>query len=460
MITGAASGIGRSLARRLSRSGAPVAIADVDETGLKETARSLRGPVLTRVLDVRDADDQHRFAAEVRQWLASLAHGARLAAVFNNAGVAVASSVLDADPGDDEWLRQINFDGVVNGTRAFLPILVEQDSGVIVNTSSVFGLLGMPNQSAYCASKFAVRGFTDSLRQELRGTGVSAVTVHPGGIRTNIARNARVRKDPEGLGRSHDQMAADFEAITMTTPDKAAQIICRGVEQGKARILVGPDAYVFDALARVAPTHYYDIMARLEKRLRSRQAASSLDRVPGGFGDVLPPGRHGPPYVSAGQVLRVPPRILLHPMVGPALRIPVAQAGPAIGLVGDVMFEVTATSRTPTAGTGTGCVPDLREVPEHYPGIVTPGLPSMITLPGGDRPDLDQQVLLPGRESPGAVSAGQVGLIGASEGERRIAPVGFSSPDEPGAAVPDRVPVLIGNGDAPPGPGVAGRGGG
>jgi len=299
MITGAASGIGRSLARRLSRSGSPVAIADVDETGLKETARSLRGPVLTRVLDVRDAADQHRFAAEVRQWLASLAHGARLAAVFNNAGVAVASSVLDGDPGDDEWLRQINFDGVVNGTRAFLPILVEQDSGVIVNTSSVFGLLGMPNQSAYCASKFAVRGFTDSLRQELRGTGVSAVTVHPGGIRTNIARNARIRKDPEGLGRSHDQMAADFEAITMTTPDKAAQIICRGVEQGKARILVGPDAYVFDALARVAPTHYYDIMARLEKRLRSRQASSSLDRVPGGFGDVLPPGRHGPPYPPA-----------------------------------------------------------------------------------------------------------------------------------------------------------------
>jgi len=274
MITGAASGIGRSLAQRLSRSGSPVAIADVDETGLKETARSLPGPVLTRVLDVREAADQHRFAAEVRQWLPSLARGAGLAAVFNNAGVAVASSVLDADPGDDEWLRQTNFDGVVNGTRAFLPILVEQDSGVIVNTSSVFGLLGMPYQSAYCASKFAVRGFTDSLRQELRGTGVSAVTVHPGGITTNIARNARVRKDPEGLGRSHDQMAADFEAITMTTPDKAAQIICRGVEQGKARILVGPDAYVFDALARMAPTHYYDIMARLEKRLRSRQAAS------------------------------------------------------------------------------------------------------------------------------------------------------------------------------------------
>jgi len=268
MITGAASGIGRSLARRLSRSGSPVAIADVDDGGLKDTARSLPGPVLTRVLDVRNAADVHRFAAEVRDWLT-----APLAAVFNNAGVAVASSVLEADPGDDEWLRQTNFDGVVNGTRAFLPILVDQDDGVVVNTSSVFGLLGMPYQSAYCASKFAVRGFTDALRQELRGTGVSAVTVHPGGIRTNIARNARVRKDPEGRGRSHEQMAADFEAITMTTPDKAAEIICRGVERGKARILVGPDAYVFDALARVTPTHYYNVIARVEKRFRSRQAA-------------------------------------------------------------------------------------------------------------------------------------------------------------------------------------------
>lgn len=268
MITGAASGIGRSLAQLLSRRGSPVAIADIDEVGLKQTAATLTGPVLIRVLDVRDAADQLAFAAEVKDWLTE-----PLAAVFNNAGVAVSSSVLDAVPEDDEWLRQINFDGVVNGTRAFLPILVEQDQGVIVNTSSVFGLLGMPNQSAYCAAKFAVRGFTDSLRQELRGTGVSAVNVHPGGITTNIARNARVRKDPEGRGRSHEQMAAEFEAITLTSPDKAAEIICRGVERGKSRILVGPDAYVFDALARIAPTHYYDIFAVLERQLRSRAKA-------------------------------------------------------------------------------------------------------------------------------------------------------------------------------------------
>lgn len=269
MITGAASGIGRSLAQLLSRSGSPVAIADIDEAGLKETAASLPGPVLARVLDVTDADDQLRFADEVRKWLP-----APLGAVFNNAGVAVSSTVIDAVPEDDEWLRRINFDGVVNGTRAFLPILVEQDDGVIVNTSSVFGLLGMPYQSAYCASKFAVRGFTDALRQELRGTGVSAVNVHPGGITTNIARNARVRKDPEGRGRTHEQMAAEFEAITMTSPDKAAEVIVRGVERGRSRVLVGPDAYVFDALARIAPTRYYDAIAFVEKRLQARRVAS------------------------------------------------------------------------------------------------------------------------------------------------------------------------------------------
>jgi NADP-dependent 3-hydroxy acid dehydrogenase YdfG len=270
MITGAASGIGRALARRLSGQGSPVAIADVDAEGLKQTAESLSGPVLSRVLDVRDAADQHRFADEVRGWLT-----APLAAVFNNAGVAVASTVADAVPEDDDWLLEINFHGVVNGTRAFLPILIEQDSGAIVNTSSVFGLLGMPYQSAYCASKFAVRGFTDSLRQELRGTGVRAVAVHPGGITTNIARNARVRKDPEGLGRTKEQMAAQFEAVTMTSPEKAATIIQAGVERGKARILVGPDAYMFDALSRIAPTHYYSVISRLESTLRARRGKAA-----------------------------------------------------------------------------------------------------------------------------------------------------------------------------------------
>jgi NADP-dependent 3-hydroxy acid dehydrogenase YdfG len=265
VISGAASGIGRALAQRLSNHGCPVALTDIDELGLKETEASLTGPSLTRVLDVRDADVQRDFADEVRDWAP-----APLGAVFNNAGVAVSSSVLESNTDDDNWLWDINFGGVVNGTRAFLPILVEQDSGVIVNTSSVFGLAGMANQSAYCSAKFAVRGFTDSLRQELRGTGVTAVNVHPGGINTNIVRNARFRKDPDGRGRTHEQMVAEFAAITMTQPEKAAEIIHRGVEQGKARILVGPDAYVFDILTRVTPTYYYDVLTVIEGRLRGR----------------------------------------------------------------------------------------------------------------------------------------------------------------------------------------------
>ena len=265
VISGAASGIGRALAQRLSTHGCPVALTDVDELGLKETAAGLDGPTLTRVLDVRDADAQRDFAAEVKDWTP-----APLGAVFNNAGVGVASSVLDANPDDDNWLWDINFGGVVNGTRAFLPILVEQDSGAIVNTSSVFGLAGMPNQSAYCSAKFAVRGFTDALRQELRGTGVTAINVHPGGINTNIVRNGRMRKDPEGRGRTQEQMAKEFANITMTQPDKAAEIIHRGVERGKARILVGPDAYVFDILTRLTPTHYYDVISAFEARLRNR----------------------------------------------------------------------------------------------------------------------------------------------------------------------------------------------
>jgi NADP-dependent 3-hydroxy acid dehydrogenase YdfG len=274
VITGAASGIGRALAQRLSAHGCPVAIADVDEQGLKETEAILGGSTLTKVLDVRDADAQNAFAAEVGDWAP-----VPIGAVFNNAGVAVSSSVLDSVSEDDNWLWDINFHGVVNGTRAFLPILTAQDSGAIVNTSSVFGLVGMPNQSAYCSAKFAVRGFTDSLRQELRGTGVRAINVHPGGINTNIVRNARVRKDPDGLGRSQEQMVKEFAAITMTEPPKAAEIIHRGVEQGKARILVGPDAYLFDALARLAPTRYFDILSVFESRLRGRARADASARV-------------------------------------------------------------------------------------------------------------------------------------------------------------------------------------
>jgi NAD(P)-dependent dehydrogenase (short-subunit alcohol dehydrogenase family) len=258
-VSGAASGIGRAVAQRLAAHGCPVAIADQDEAGLEQTAELIAGPVLARKLDVRDRQAQMAFAAEVAEWAP-----APLGMVFNNAGVTTAQSVAEASVEDDEWVNEINFGGVVNGIRAFLPILLGQDSGVIVNTSSVFGLMGWPYQSAYCASKFALRGFTESLRHELRGSGVHAVAVHPGGIKTNIMRNARYHADPMQRDMSHDDSVAQFEAIARTTPERAAEIIHRGVKAGKSRILVGADAHFFDALVRLAPTRYFDVLSRLE----------------------------------------------------------------------------------------------------------------------------------------------------------------------------------------------------
>jgi NADP-dependent 3-hydroxy acid dehydrogenase YdfG len=259
VITGAASGIGRALAKRMSEHGSPVAIADQDAERLEETAAAIGTPVLAERLDVRDRQAQMVFAAKVAKWAP-----APIGAVFNNAGVAVSATVAAASIEDDEWLHSINFEGVVHGVRAFLPILMEQGSGAIVNTSSVFGLAGIPHQSAYCASKFAVRGFTEALRHELVGTGLRAITVHPGGVKTNIARNGRIYTDPLGLGRTRDEIADGFEALARTTPERAAEIIHEGVDAGKARILVGPDAYLFDFLTRVTPTHYWTILNRLQ----------------------------------------------------------------------------------------------------------------------------------------------------------------------------------------------------
>jgi NAD(P)-dependent dehydrogenase (short-subunit alcohol dehydrogenase family) len=258
-VSGAASGIGRAVARRLAEHGCPVAIADQDEAGLEQTAGLIGGPVLSRRLDVRDRQAQMAFAAEVAEWAPG-----PLGMVFNNAGVTTTQGVAEGAVEDDEWVTEINYGGVVNGIRAFLPILLRQDSGVIVNTSSVFGLMGWPFQSAYCASKFAVRGFTESLRHELRGSGVRAVAVHPGVIKTNIVRNARYHADPMQRDLSREEFVAQFEAIARTTPERAAEIIHRGVKAGKSRILVGRDAVFCDALVRVAPTRYFNVLARLE----------------------------------------------------------------------------------------------------------------------------------------------------------------------------------------------------
>jgi NAD(P)-dependent dehydrogenase (short-subunit alcohol dehydrogenase family) len=256
VVTGAASGIGRALAQRLAQHGCPVAICDWDEAGLEETANSISGPVLARKLDVSDRQGQLQFAAAVQEWAP-----APIGLVVNNAGVTVSQTAAEAAVEDDEWVMNVNFWGVVHGTRAYLPILLRQGDGAIVNVSSVFGLLGFPTQSAYCASKFAVRGYTESLRHELRGTRVKAIAVHPGGIRTNIVRNARFHVDDQG-GTDHERMAAEFARIARTSPRKAAKTIHDGVLKGKDRILIGPDAVFFSLLTRAVPVHYFDVLER------------------------------------------------------------------------------------------------------------------------------------------------------------------------------------------------------
>lgn len=262
VITGAGSGIGRALAQRLSRHGCPVAISDWDGPDLAETAAGLEGPVLSRKLDVRDRQGQMAFAADVRQWAP-----APIGAVVNNAGVTVSETAAAASPEDDEWVIDINFWGVVHGTRAYLPILLEQGHGAVVNVSSVFGLVGWPTQSAYCASKFAVRGYTESLRHELRGTAVRAVTVHPGGIATHIVDNARFHVDDLG-NTDHAALRRDFRKVARTSPERAAATIHAGIDKGRDRILIGPDAGLLSVLSRAAPVRYYDVIKRLEPLIR------------------------------------------------------------------------------------------------------------------------------------------------------------------------------------------------
>lgn len=262
VVTGAGSGIGRALAQTLAAQACPVAICDWNEEDLAETAESIGGPVLVRKLDVRDRGGQMAFASEVKEWAPE-----PIGMVVNNAGVTTAQLAADAAPEDDEWVIDVNFWGVVHGTRAFLPILLEQDAGAIVNISSVFGLVGFPSQSAYCASKFAVRGYTESLRHELRETGVRAIAVHPGGIATNIVNHARIHSDDLG-NTDPAAMQQDFMKMARTSPEKAAATIQRGVERGKDRILIGSDAAMLSLLTRVAPVRYYGVIKRLEPFVR------------------------------------------------------------------------------------------------------------------------------------------------------------------------------------------------
>ncbi|HEU0197678.1 MAG TPA: SDR family NAD(P)-dependent oxidoreductase [Nevskiaceae bacterium] len=264
-ITGAGSGIGHALALALARNRCHLALADINEVGLEETALQARAEgvqVTTQKLDVSKRREVETWAKQV-----VTDHG-RIHLVFNNAGVALSSSIQGSSYKDLEWLMGIDFWGVVYGTKSFLPYLKETgEEGCIINISSVFGLVSVPSQSAYNAAKFAVRGFTECLREELamEGSKVTALSVHPGGIKTNIARAARMDKSMHDLGLSNDS-GAKFEKAFITSPAKAAKTILAGVRRNSGRVLIGPDAHVIDWMARLMPVSYQKLVIAFARR--------------------------------------------------------------------------------------------------------------------------------------------------------------------------------------------------
>jgi NAD(P)-dependent dehydrogenase (short-subunit alcohol dehydrogenase family) len=266
-ITGAGSGIGRALARDLARRGTHLSLSDNDEVGLAETVTLCEGAgvkVTSQVVDVADRAAVYAWADQV------VADHGKVNLIFNNAGVALGSTIESMSYEDFEWLMDINFWGVVHGTKAFLPHLIASGEGHIVNLSSVFGLMSIPSQSAYNAAKFGVRGFTDALRIELdvARNGVSCTTVHPGGIKTNIARNARVDDSVSAFtGVAPDSTGEDFDRVAMTTPEKAARQILKAVERNRRRALIGPDAKVLDLISRLpAAVHQRTIVLGARRR--------------------------------------------------------------------------------------------------------------------------------------------------------------------------------------------------
>src|SRR6202158_3785095 len=257
VVTGAGSGIGRPLARQLAVASSALALADIDEAGLQQTAASLseRGVQLTtHVVDVSNESAMQAFAQDV------MARHGRVTLLINNAGVALHGRFEEISLDDLRWLMEINFWGVVYGVKYFLPSLKKEPRAHIVNISSVFGIVAPAGQSAYSASKFAVRGFTEALRHELEGTSVFVSCVHPGGIRTPIARRARLGVNTPPSSR--DEAVARFDRLTPTMPDAAAARILQGVERREARILIGRDARQIDILQRLRPGTYWKTLAR------------------------------------------------------------------------------------------------------------------------------------------------------------------------------------------------------
>jgi len=262
VITGAASGIGRATAIELARRGARVAVTDVNRDGLAETEALIKaagGEVTTYLLDVADRDAFHAFAQEIEETQG----GADI--VINNAGVAQIARVEDLAYDDFEWVMNIDFWGMVYGTKAFLPQLQAKGSGHIVNVSSLFGLLAVPSQAAYNSAKFAIRGFTEALRHEMRGTEIRVSCVHPGGIKTNIVRNARFLQSTQATER--EEAVTGFDRIARTTPERAGIVIVDGIEKNRERILIGMDAKIIDVLQRLMPASYGKLLFRRDSAI-------------------------------------------------------------------------------------------------------------------------------------------------------------------------------------------------
>ena len=249
-VTGAASGIGRALATNLAARGCHLAISDVNEQGLAETASLVADKnvkVTTHIVDVANREQVYQYADDVVK-----EHG-RVNIIINNAGVAVGDSIEEVSYEDFEWIVGINFWGVVYGTKAFLPHLKKEPEGHVVNISSINGIVTNPLNGPYCSTKFAVKGFTETLRPGLKGTAVGVSSDHPGGTGTDIVRNSRIRRHINP-NKTPEELATDFdEKAVRNTADFAAQTIISGIEKNKQRVLVGGDAKFMDRMTRLFP---------------------------------------------------------------------------------------------------------------------------------------------------------------------------------------------------------------
>jgi NAD(P)-dependent dehydrogenase (short-subunit alcohol dehydrogenase family) len=253
VVTGAASGIGRAVAVNLARQGASVAISDVNDAGLEETRKLMGDHASNRIrvdrLDVADPDAISRYAQAIKESLGDADY------VFNIAGLTRVGRFDETPLSSFEKIMDVNFWGVVRMTKAFLPQLMTTKGGV-VNISSLFGLIGFSGQAHYCASKFAVRGFSETIAQELAGKGVRVTSVHPGGVDTSIVRNAEVDVLPADM-KEKGEMEQRFKKAAITTPERAAEIILTGTARGKRRVLVGGDAKMLSFIQRIFPDSYW-----------------------------------------------------------------------------------------------------------------------------------------------------------------------------------------------------------